>query len=147
MPTNNIEDKSPDSAPVKKTRRPRKKTQVANEASNEQTKSADTTAQPVAEKPAPMVIGASGFQGDVYGNDPYQERIDWNRLAAFPPFQMFACEKTGNATDSIEFWILGFIHESVTKQGEQPMFNAYCAWHKNKGYWKNETVYGDLKEV
>lgn len=101
----------------------------------------------IAEKPAPMVIGASGFQGDTYGNDPNKTQIDWCRLAAFPPFQMFACEKTGNATDSIEFWILNFIHESVTKQGEDSLFKDYCKWHENKGYWKNETVYGDLKEV
>lgn len=113
----------------------------------EQSKTTDIASEQIVEKPAPMVIGASGFQGDVYGNNPNEERIDWNRLAAFPPFQMFACEKTGNATDSIEFWILGFIHESVTKQGEKPTFNAYCTWHDNKGYWKNETVYGDLKEV
>lgn len=103
------------------------------------------TVEQVIEKPAPMVIGVSGFQADVYGNDPNEDCIDWNRLAAFPPFQMFACEKSGDATDSIELWILGFIHESVTKQGEQPFFNAYSEWHENKGYWKNETVYGDLK--
>lgn len=111
----------------------------------EQSKLTDITSEQVVEKPAPMVIGVSGFQADIYGNDPNEDRIDWNRLAAFPPFQMFACEKSGNATDSIELWILGFIHESVTKQGEQPFFNAYSEWHENKGYWKNETVYGDLK--
>lgn len=73
---------------------------------------------------------------------------DWYRLVNTAPFQMYCCEKyagEGQGSHNIEEWIRKAI-EHVILQDEDAVFNAFSDWHSAKGYWKNETVYGELIE-
>lgn len=104
------------------------------------------TAVPVAEdppavKPPPMVLGVQGIDAK-----PVHEmnQIDWATYIVLPPFQMFAAEKMPNATseDSQRHALI-----YCQNNGHSPaIIEEYCAWHKAKGYWKNETPTGQIIE-
>ena len=43
-------------------------------------------------------------------------------------------------------WIVAFVEELVGEFGnENDALRAYEVWHDEKGYWKNETIFGELK--
>ena len=97
--------------------------------------------QPTAEKPPTQGVGVSGFQSDVYAAD--EKKIDWPHLMAQPKFQMYCVELSRRHHGEVELWIGGFVQDKLM-EGERVFFDQYCTWHDQKGYWKNEDVYGQL---
>lgn len=93
-------------------------------------------------KPPTQGIGVQGFKADLYATD--EKPIRWDILIHLPKFQMFAVEVAGSGygdhTNVME-WIMGFVQDKCY-QDEQAFFGSYTRWHDQKGYWKNEDVYG-----
>lgn len=42
---------------------------------------------------------------------------------------------------------MGYVQDRIRSYVEQNFFDEYVNWHDQKGYWKNENVYGELVEV
>lgn len=99
--------------------------------------------QPTTDKPPTQGVGVSGFQADVYAAD--EEKINWPLLMSLPKFQMYCVELSRRHHGEVELWIGGFLQDRLM-EGEKAFFQAYSDWHSKKGYWKNETVYGELIE-
>lgn len=99
-------------------------------------------------KPPTQSVGVAGFNADLYASDI--KKIDWHILIHLPKFQMYAVQMTGgsygNCGNAME-WIMGYVQDRIRSYGEQNFFDEYVNWHDQKGYWKNETVYGELIEV
>ncbi|MFH7764598.1 hypothetical protein [Acinetobacter sp. BSP-28] len=110
--------------PVKKPRAPRKKKTV-----------------PVQEKPPAQGIGVGGFVADQYAAD--ENKINWPHLMAQPKFQMYCVELSSKSHGEVEFWLGPFVQDQLVN-GEKVFFKAYCDWHDQKGYWKQEDYYGNL---
>lgn len=94
-------------------------------------------------KPPTQSVGVSGFKADLYAND--EQFIDWQKLIHLPKFQMFAIEITRLPVGTVMEWIIGYVQDRCYQDPES-LFNQYKKWHEDKGYWKNETVFGDLIE-
>lgn len=84
-------------------------------------------------EPVPITMGAA-----------IDLKHDWFRLLNSAPFQMYACEVTGNSFANVETWIVPFVEDKILSGGEDQVFTEYSTWHTNKGCWKNENVYGEL---
>lgn len=97
--------------------------------------------QPTAGKPPTQGVGVVGFKADVYAAD--EVKINWSLLMTLPKFQMYCVELSRRHHGEVELWIGGYVKDKLM-EGEQAFFKSYCEWHDQKGYWKNETVYGDL---
>lgn len=95
------------------------------------------------QKPPTQSVGVAGFKADLYASDI--KKIDWHILIHLPKFQMFCVENGKGAVDNIMDWIMGYVQDECYKD-EQSFFNGYSQWHDNKGYWKNETLFGVLKD-
>lgn len=90
-------------------------------------------------KPETQKLGVEGISGTRFGN---KKRRNWSELAGLPPFQMFM----GERSESIGPYIGNWSHEESGVVGVDPnLIEEYCAWHKNKGYWPNETPFGELE--
>lgn len=108
-----------------------------------------------ATKPPTQVAGVEGIAPKPIELTPEQpQQIDWPRLCELPPFQMFAVEcepKLSRVLESrgasnhrperfmdseqVTAWMREFEPENLYQQ--------YCDWHTDKGYWPNETPYGE----
>ena len=96
-------------------------------------------------KPTPITIGVQGFNADLYACD--QKGIQWDKLIHLPKFQMYTVQMSGNAygySSNVMEWITDYIKDRIQSYGEQNLFDEYRKWHDEKGYWSNETVYGEL---
>lgn len=94
-------------------------------------------------KPPAQGVGVSGFRADIYASDEKKNDYRWAVLIRLPPFQMFAAEISHRTScDSLE-WVEGFVRDRVGAVGEQNLFDDFSKWHRNKGYWKGEDVYGN----
>ena len=104
----------------------------------------DAAAAPV--KPPPQVLGVSGI-----AEQPiiiHDAKINWAKVAALPPFQMFLTERNGpNQTGkNAQEWATQVAMHLAATTSDIALFDAYCAWHEAKGYWPNETPLGQVKE-
>lgn len=97
-----------------------------------------------AKKPPTQTVGVVGSATDEYGIDSKPTGISWPTLVHVPKFQMFAVEISRMASGSVMEWITEFVFNQVKVKGEKGFFDEYVHWHDGKGYWKNETVYGEL---
>ncbi|MCW8037947.1 hypothetical protein [Acinetobacter entericus] len=97
-------------------------------------------------KPATQTVGVVGAATDEYGIDSKPTGICWPTLVQVPKFQMFASELSRMSSGSVMEWITEFVFNQVKEKGEQAFFDEYAQWHDRKGYWNNETVYGELIE-
>lgn len=98
------------------------------------------------QKPPTQSVGVEGFKADVYASD--EVKIPWHDLIHIPKFQMFALEMSaGRYGDhgNVMEWIVGFVQDQSRSNGEQTFFHQYSEWHDKKGYWNNETIFGELK--
>lgn len=100
-------------------------------------------------KPAPIIVQMESIAPEpiTMGGDVVLKH-DWYKLINTAPFQMYCSEVYGDkdrSTHNIEEWIREAIEEHVLED-EDKFFKAFGEWHAEKGYWKNETVYGDLIE-
>ena len=99
------------------------------------------------QKPPTQAVGVAGFNADLYASDI--KKIDWHILIHLPKFQMYAVQMTGGSygnCDNVMEWIMGYVQDRIRSYGEQNFFDEYANWHNEKGYWKNENVFGDLIE-
>ena len=108
------------------------------------------------QKPPTQSVGVAGFKADLYANDIEQSeeatkekisKIEWHILIHLPKFQMYAVEVTGikyGHVGNVMEWIVGWMQDCVQSNGEQWLFDAYSKWHNDKGYWKQEDVFGKL---
>lgn len=80
-------------------------------------------------KPPPLIIGAQGVNAAAIGPGP--KRPAPQRIAGLPAFQMFAAERRRDPR--------AMVNETST-------LDEYEAWHAAKGYWPNETPWGELLE-
>lgn len=92
-------------------------------------------------KPPTQGVGVAGFKADVYAAD--EVKINWPLLMTLPKFQMYCVELSKRHHGEVEMWMVGFLKDEHM-QGEKVFFQAYCDWHDQKGYWKQETHYGEL---
>lgn len=104
----------------------------------------DAAVAPV--KPPPQVLGVSGI-----AEQPiviHDAKINWAKVAALPPFQMFLVERDGpNQTGkNAQEWATGVAMRLAASVGDDVLFDEYAAWHEAKGYWPNETPLGQVKE-
>ena len=99
------------------------------------------------QKPPTQSVGVAGFKADLYASDI--KKIDWHILIHLPKFQMYAVEVAGikyGQVGNVMEWIMGYVQDRIRSYGEQNFFDEYVKWHDQKGYWKNETIYGELIE-
>ena len=95
-------------------------------------------------KPEPITVAVKGFLAEQpMGMTP---PINWNVVIELPKFQMFACERSHKSHEDVMGWIVAFVEELVGEFGnENDALRAYEVWQDEKGYWKNETIFGELK--
>lgn len=95
-------------------------------------------------KPPTQVAGVQGFVAFEAKPDPVVPEIDLSGLVQLPPFQMFMVEVKCVSTDFAEApgHYLRLICD--TPQKMQELYDQYVTWHKDKGYWPNETPHGEL---
>ena len=99
-------------------------------------------------KPPTQAVGVAGFKADLYASDI--KKIDWHILIHLPKFQMYAVQMTAGSyghCGNVMEWLMGYVQDRIRSYGEQNFFDEYVKWHDEKGYWKNENVYGELVEV
>lgn len=92
-------------------------------------------------KPPTQIASAEGIAPKpVTMNE--QARLDWDRIVRLPPFQMFAAERMPNTS--------GADSESHAKLfasaygASAGLYDTYCQWHREKGYWPGETPMGEV---
>lgn len=78
-----------------------------------------------AEKPATIRVGVEGFSA--FAAKPDGQAIDWPHLKGLPAFEMFLAET-----------------RREREPPSQSLFDDYCQWHQNKGYWPSEDPMGRL---
>lgn len=110
---------------VKNPRAPRKKKEV------------------VVEKPPTQGVGVTGINDTAFGSDT--SGVRWDILIHIPKFQAFCIEKSKLSYENVMDWIIDFCVAELNKDASI-FFKEYQDWHDAKGYWKNETIFGELKE-
>lgn len=79
--------------------------------------------------------------------------INWRKVADLPTFRMFAVEKqpslaasfNTNSTNGAPVWEqFSDVGEWMLSKDPQELFDEYCKWHSDKGYWPNETPMGEV---
>ena len=109
-----------------------------------------------AKKPPTQVAGVEGIAPKpVTMNDQPERtlRVDMVALIKLPPFQMYTVERGYLSQGEIEM-ATGFqgpntmrvMQNLVTRAGNDlnALYDDYCQWHRDKGYWPNESPAGEL---
>lgn len=93
-------------------------------------------------KPPTQIASVDGIPPKpVTMNEP-AANIPWELLCNQPPFQMYAAERMPNTKGSDSY-----AHAKAFVGAHDiglDVYNDYCQWHKDKGYWPNETPMGEL---
>ena len=136
-----------DQAPDKPKRKRRTKAEMeAARAAVEKPKAQVVNAQgfedlvPV-KKPPTQGVGVIGINDSAFGSDT--SGVRWEALIHIPKFQAFCIERSGLSYENVMDWIVDFAVGELEKDNCQ-FFKDYKDWHDAKGYWKNETIYGEL---
>lgn len=81
-------------------------------------------------KPEPIRVGVEGFVAfDAKAQPP--AAIPWGHVLGLPAFQMFMAERHG-------------VINMASFKPEPGLFEEYCLWHADKGYWPDEDPLGRL---
>ena len=97
-----------------------------------------------AQKPPTQVAGVVGIAATpVTLNPQIPARINWQKVFALPCYQMFAVERSARPAGTVTEWVEEW---SVQHGDEAEVLAEYCDWHAAKGYWPNETPFGELIE-
>lgn len=95
------------------------------------------------EKSPPQGIGVQGFNAFTTPADETKPKsvpqVDWIKLAELPPFAMFAQEAYGTVSSNLTPWL-----NEMFRKTQGGIYQEYCNWHADKGYWKGETPMGDV---
>ena len=97
--------------------------------------------KPFTEKPPTQGVGVMGIDDSAFGSDTGGVR--WEALIHIPKFQAFCIEKSKLSYENVMEWIVDFVVSELNKD-VSVFFKEYNDWHDAKGYWKNETIYGEL---
>lgn len=103
----------------------------------------------MSQKPPPIKVSAQGIEAKpITMNEPAPAPdVDWRKVAGLPPFQMFVHEKRPCPADAdSERWAYEFACRFIDELGAEALMQRYVAWHGAKGYWPNETPFGEPKE-
>ena len=92
-------------------------------------------------KPPTQGIGVIGIDDSAFGSDT--SGVRWEALIHIPKFQAFCIEKSKLSYENVMEWIVDFVVSELEKN-VSVFFKEYNDWHDAKGYWKNETIYGEL---
>lgn len=93
------------------------------------------------EKPPAQVAGVQGFNAFTTPVDEVkQPSIDWQKLTSLPPFEMFVLEQSGQTGSTAAQWVSA----QRERLSDEKLYQLYSDWHKTKGYWEQETPYGEL---
>lgn len=139
-------DQAPDKP--KRKRRTKAEMEVARAAGMENPKVQGVSAQgfedlvPV-KKPPTQGVGVVGINDSAFGADT--SGVRWEALIHIPKFQAFCIEKSKLSYENVMDWIVDFCVAELNKDASI-FFEEYRKWHDAKGYWKNETIYGELIE-
>ncbi|MFV5507255.1 hypothetical protein [Acinetobacter sp. 197] len=93
------------------------------------------------EKPPTQGVGVIGINDSAFGADT--SGVRWEALIHIPKFQAFCIEKSKLSYENVMDWIIDFCVAELNKDASR-FFEEYKKWHDAKGYWKNETIYGEL---
>lgn len=136
-----------DQAPDKPKRKRRTKAEMeAARAAVEKPKAQVVNAQgfedlvPV-KKPPTQGVGVIGINDSAFGSDT--SGVRWEALIHIPKFQAFCIEKSKLSYENVMDWIVDFCLAEL-KKDDATFFKEYKDWHNAKGYWKNETLFGEL---
>ena len=105
-------------------------------------------------KPPTQVAGVEGIAPKPIVLTPEPNNIDWARISELPPFQMFAVEREPKLSRVLESRGESNHRPERFMDSEQAiawmaqyepddLYQQYCDWHAAKGYWPNETPYGE----
>ena len=94
-------------------------------------------------KPPTQGVGVVGINDTAFGSDT--SGIRWEALIHIPKFQAFCIEKSKLSYENVMDWIVDFCVAELSKDASI-FFEEYKKWHDAKGYWKNETIYGELTD-
>lgn len=109
-------------------------------------------------RPPAQTAGVQGIAAAplTMNEPPKSTAVDWRRVVALPPFQMFAFERAYLSQGEIEM-LTGFqgpnamrvMQNLVFRSGNDinALYDDYCQWHADKGYWKNETPIGEVRDA
>lgn len=96
-----------------------------------------------ATKPPTQVAGVEGIAPKPIVLTPEPSTINWARIIQLPPFQMFAVERKPSLVDKFEGKGLDSVHAWMAQHEPDDLYKQYSDWHEDKGYWPNETPYGE----
>lgn len=106
-----------------------------------------------ATKPPTQVAGVEGIAPKPIVLTPEPSNIDWMRIVNLPPFQMFAVERAYLSQGELEILTgvqgpnaMRVMQNLVFRAGNDinALYDDYCQWHRDKGYWPNESPLGQL---
>lgn len=80
-----------------------------------------------AAKPPTQGVGVEGFNAFAAKPEAQAPAIDWSHVSGLPAFEMFLAET-----------------RREREPPSQSLFDDYCQWHQNKGYWPSEDPMGRL---
>lgn len=92
-------------------------------------------------KPPTQGVGVIGINDSAFGSDT--SGVRWEVLIHLPKFQAFCIEKSKLSYENVMDWIIDFCLVELNKDASI-FFKEYKDWHDAKGYWKNETLFGEL---
>ena len=97
------------------------------------------------QKPPTQYAGVVGIEPKpiVLTPDPTQH-VNWGAVASLPPFQMFAAEVTRNTTAADSLAHAVAVVRTAGESNDE-LLTRYIDWHTAKGYWPNETPFGEPK--
>lgn len=101
-------------------------------------------------KPDPIVLAPGGVEPTPITMNEQPPEINWNRLAALPPFQGYVTDKVkddpvmSNIENSLHL-AQAFIGRMKKQSKLAWMLEDYAAWHSDQGNWPNETPMGESR--
>ena len=100
-------------------------------------------------KPEPIRVGVEGIKPTPIELTPAatdELRVSWQTVGALPAFQMFVNEQAPcpSGRDQ-EQWAIDYGVRYGAKLGDQVLLERYAQWHEAKGYWPNETIFGEAR--
>lgn len=97
-------------------------------------------------KPPTQVAAAKGIEAKPITMNEPSKGVDWRELSALPPFQMFIGEKFPcPAGEILDRWTLNKAEHLILATSQRDLFDRYAEWHTDKGYWPDETPFGELR--
>lgn len=98
------------------------------------------------QKPPPIIVSAGGIAPKTSDDTPAPDPVDWGALVMHPPFQMFIEEQRPPSTRGDDFNSADYAAHVLQRSASDQLLQAYQHWHAAKGYWPDETPFGEVKE-